>query len=94
MRTVCNGDCVQGVVRAAGGSVIFWVCFHYVEMGPLVEVTVNLNHNAYIELLDNQVLPFAHHLTEEHNIPIPVFQDDNCRIHRAANVTDCHDCQI
>ena len=49
---------------------MFWGCFNYTEMGRLVEVTVNLNHSAYIELLDDQVLPFAHHLIEEHKIPI------------------------
>ena len=70
---------------------MFWGCFNYMEMGLLVEVTVNLNHSADTELLDNQVLLFAHHLTEEHNILIPVFQDEKSRNHRAANVTDWHD---
>ena len=54
-------------------------------------MTINLNHSADIELLDNQVLPFAHHLTEEHNIPILIFQEDNSHIHRAAIVTDWHE---
>ena len=36
---------------------MFWGCCSYVEMILLVEETVNLNHGAYIELLDNQVLP-------------------------------------
>ena len=70
---------------------MFWGCYNYVEMGPLVEVSVNLVHSAYIEQLDDQGLPFAHHLTKEHNIPVPVFQDDSSHIHRAANVTDWHD---
>ena len=52
----------------------------------MVEMTVNVNHSGYTELLDNQVC-----LTEEHNIPIPVFQDDSSGVHRAANVTDWHD---
>ena len=78
---------MQYVVQA-GGSVTFWGCFNFMEKGSLVEITVNLNHSAHIELTDNQVLPFAHHLTEEHNIPIPVFRDDSSRIHRAAN--DAH----
>ena len=40
----------------------------------------------------NQVLPFAGHLTKEHNIPIPGFQDDDrSDAHTAANVTDWHD---
>ena len=38
-----------------------------------MEVTVSATE---CELLDNQVSPVAHHLTGEHNIPIPVFQDD------------------
>ena len=37
---------------------MFWG-FSYVEMGSLVVVTVGLNHSAYTELLDNQVLPVA-----------------------------------
>lgn len=29
-------DCVQGVVKEQGGSVMFWGCFIYFELGPLV----------------------------------------------------------
>ncbi|KAI4890562.1 hypothetical protein NFI96_008281 [Prochilodus magdalenae] len=47
----------------------------YVENG-VFEVPVNLIHSAYAELLNVRALSFAHYLiTEEHNIPIPVFQD-------------------
>ncbi|KAI4891122.1 hypothetical protein NFI96_002470 [Prochilodus magdalenae] len=55
------------------------------KWSPWYLVTVSLNHSAYTELLDIQASPFAHHLTEEHNIPIPVFQDASSGIHRAAN---------
>ena len=44
-------------------------------MGSLAEVTVRLDHSVYTELLDIQVSPTAHHLTEEDNIPMLVFQD-------------------
>ena len=47
-------------------SVMFW--------GSLVEVTVRVHHSAYIRLPDIQVLSGAHHLAQEHNIPILVFQ--------------------
>ena len=67
------------------------VFFNYMELGSLVEVTVSLNHSASTELLDHQVWTIAHHLTEEHNIPIPVFQSDHSHVHRAADVTDWHD---
>ena len=63
------------------------MCFSYVEMGSVVEVTVNLDHT---ELLDNQVLPIAHHLTKERHIPIPVFQDNSSHVYRAVNVTNWH----
>ena len=61
------------------------------ELGSLVEVTVNLNHSANTELLEQPGLSFAHRLTGERNIPIPVFQDGRSGVHRAANVTDWHD---
>ena len=69
------------------------------EPGSLVEVAVGLNHSAYTELPDHQVPPIALHLTEEHHIPIPVFQDDSSGVHRAADETDWEDehsgfCQI
>ena len=41
----------------------------------MVEETVDVNHRGYTELLEDQVWPLAQHLTEKHNIPIPVFQD-------------------
>ena len=56
------------------------------EMCSLVEATVYMNPTADTELLDNQVLPFAHHLTEEHIIPTPVFQYYSSHVHRAAAI--------
>ena len=64
------------------------LCDVHVETGPSVEVTVNVKHSSYIELLDNQVLPFAHHLTKEHSIPMPVLHNGNADVHRAADVTN------
>ena len=55
---------------------------NFMEIGSLVEVTVHLNHSAYTELLDNQVLPSAPYLTDEHNTPIPVFQHYSSHIRR------------
>ena len=60
-------------------------------MGSLVEGTVNLNLSVYIELLENQVLPFVHDLIKKHNIPIRVFKDYSSYDARTANATDWHD---
>ena len=57
----------------------FWRRRIDVDMGSTVGVTVDLDHSAYTE---HQVSPIALHLTGEHNIPVPVFQDDGSGIAR------------
>ena len=63
-----------------------------VEKGSSVEVTVgNVNRSVYTELLQQPGSPYSSSSYSEHNIAIPVFQNDSSRIPRAAGVTDWDD---
>lgn len=50
--------------------------------GSLADVFVRKTYHDWILLLNNDILSIAYHLTEEHSIPHPVFQDDNCCLHK------------
>ena len=42
-----------------------------------------MNQEVYLNILNEQVLTFGQHLHDEYAIANPIFQDDNCRVHRA-----------
>lgn len=41
-------------------------------MWSLVKVSIEMTHYDNTELLNNLVLPFAHHLMKEHDLPYPI----------------------
>ena len=43
-----------------------WGCFSYHELGLLTEVTINMNQEVYLNILNDQVLPFSRQLHDEY----------------------------
>ena len=60
-------------------------------MGPLTEVTINMNQEVYLNILNDQVLLFSQHLLDEYAIVHPIVQDYNCRDYWARRVCDWFD---
>lgn len=48
-------------------------------IGPLIELTINMNQAAYLNRLGYQLLPLIEHL-----IDTALFQDDDSRVHSTA----------
>ena len=57
-----------------------WGCFTKNGLGPLVRLEGKINALAYIDLLDNYLLPYMDTLDDENDY---VFQEDNAPIHTA-----------
>ena len=57
-----------------------WGCFTKNKIGPLVQVSDKIMGSVYIEVLENNLLPFINELDTnlEYN-----FQDDNAPVHHA-----------
>jgi len=73
-----NKDCLSPTVKHAPG-VMVWGCFTRSEVGPLVILEGSVTAKVYVELLEQHLLPFMRRLRNS----ALIFQDDNCRIHRA-----------
>lgn len=55
-------------------------------IGPLIELTINMNQAAYLNRLGYQLLPLIEHL-----IDTALFQDDDSRVHSTAWICDWYD---
>jgi transposase len=53
-----NIDCIQPTVKFGGGSVMFWGCFSWDGVGPLVLVEQTINSEAYVNVLANNFIPW------------------------------------
>ncbi|KMQ82236.1 caax protease, partial [Lasius niger] len=42
--------------------------------------------HVYLNILDEQVLPFSQHIHDEYAVETPIFQDDNSTVHRAGKI--------
>jgi transposase len=70
-----NKDCIQPTVKFGGGSVMFWGCFGWHGVGPLVVVDGNMNSDDYINILANHFIPWVN------NYPNSIFQQDGASCH-------------
>jgi hypothetical protein len=51
-----NQNCIQPTVKFEGGSVMFWGCFGWYGVEPLVVVEGNMDSNKYINILANHLI--------------------------------------
>ena len=72
---VYNKDCIQHTVKFGGGSVMFWGCFGWHGVGPLVVVEGNMDSDEYINVLANHFIPWVD------NYPNSIFQQDGASCH-------------
>ena len=78
-------DCVQSTVKHGGGGIMVWGCINARGVGILSKVDGRLNGEAYIEILENALIPTTHMLA------IPngwIFQQDNATCHTSRLVND------
>lgn len=73
-------NCLIPTVKSGNRGVMVWGCFTKNKIGPLVQVSGKITGSVYIEVLENNLLPFINEL--ENNLEY-VFQDDNAPVHRA-----------
>ncbi|CAG8835743.1 18988_t:CDS:2, partial [Gigaspora margarita] len=59
-------ECINTTVKYGGGSVMFWGCFSWWGVGPLVEVKGNMNSDSYVNVLANHFVPWANSLLEKY----------------------------
>ena len=79
-------DCISPTVKHGGGSLMVWACFCWDKIGPIVVIDGNLNHEKYISILTNKLLPFWKQMKRRFRSPI--FQDDGARAHTAHAVVN------
>ncbi|CAJ0758085.1 4351_t:CDS:2, partial [Entrophospora sp. SA101] len=68
-------DCIQPTVKFGGGSVMFWGCFGWHGVGPLIVVEGNMDSNDYINILAGHFIPWVN------NYPNSIFQQDKAPCH-------------
>lgn len=55
-------DCAQYVIKAQGGFMTLWRCFTYSVLDSFFKVNKTLNQHSYIQILNEQALPFSYYL--------------------------------
>lgn len=75
-------QCVNTTVKFGGGSAMFWGCFSWWGVGPLVLVEGNMNSDDYVNILSRDFIPWANELAINYpDEPRPTFQQDLAAIH-------------
>ena len=70
-----KADCVKPTVKYGGGSVMFWGCFTWDGVGPLIPVEETMDSEVYVNILSNHLVPWVN----DH--PNIVFQQDGASCH-------------
>ena len=77
-------DCITPTVKFKGGGVMFWGCFTWWGVGPLIRIDGTMDANVYIDTLAKQFVPWAQPLAEEHSEDADlIFQQDSASVHTA-----------
>jgi hypothetical protein len=76
-----NKDCIQPTVKFGGGSVMFWSCFSWYGIGPLVVVENTMNSDDYINIIANNLIPWVR------GHPDIIFQQDGAPCHTSSYST-------
>ena len=71
---------IKGKKKGSGLSQMVWGCFIGNKLGPLVFIDETVNKEVYIQLLEQNLLPFID-LLHENDIHNVVFQQDNASPH-------------
>ena len=77
-----HNSCITPTVKFGGGGVMFWGCFSWQGVGPLVRIDGTMDSNLYINTLAKYFLPWIQPLVEQDADLI--FQQDNASIHTSA----------
>lgn len=78
-----NIENLTPTVKHGGGGIMVWGCFSAKGLGPLVRIEGKMNHKDYINILEDNLLPF---IQENYPTNHYKFQDDNAPVHTAKNV--------
>ena len=75
-------SCIAPTVKFGGGGVMFWGCFSWQGVGPLVRVDGTMDSDVYVDTLAEHFIPWVRPLLEQDaNL---IFQQDNASIHTSA----------
>jgi transposase len=77
-----HNSCITPTVKFGGGGVMFWGCFSWHGVGPLVRIDGTMDSDAYVDTLANHFIPWVRPWVEQ-DADI-VFQQDNASIHTSA----------
>ncbi|CAB5196624.1 unnamed protein product [Rhizophagus irregularis] len=85
-----NKDCIQPTVKFGGGSVMFWGCFGWHGVGPLVVIDGNMNSNDYVNVLANHFISWM----RTHNVPMLDLVAQSLDLNPIENLWDHLDHQV
>lgn len=74
-----HNSCITPTVKFGGGGVMFWGCFSWQGVGPLVQINGTMDSNVYIDTLAKHFIPWVQSLVEQDADLI--FQQDNASVH-------------
>lgn len=72
-------SCITPTVKFGGGGIMFWGCFTWWGVGPLIQINGTMDTNVYIDTLASYFIPWVQPLVEQHADLI--FQQDNASVH-------------
>jgi hypothetical protein len=75
-----NPECLVPTFKSQQESVMVWGCFTKNKLGPLVRLEGRITASVYIEMLENNLIPFINSLENNNNY---IYQEDNAPIHTA-----------